>query len=100
MPITYFYFPKILLCKGLLSRDFEYVVLCAPKSAANLETLENIFLGRVVWGVSEKLRVRDPQTSPIEVHTGRYSQDYRDHPGWSKLADYLHPSDCLPYDRL
>ena len=35
MPITYLYSPKIFLCKAELSRDFEYVVLCAPKSAAN-----------------------------------------------------------------
>ena len=27
MPITYFNSPKIFLCKGVLSRDFEYVPL-------------------------------------------------------------------------
>ena len=30
-----FFFPKIVSCKAELSRDFEYAVLCAPKSAAN-----------------------------------------------------------------
>ena len=44
MPITYFYSPKIFLCKTELSRDFEYVVLCAPKSAANSRLLCSVHL--------------------------------------------------------
>ena len=35
MPVTYFYSPKNFLCEAELSRDFDYAVLCAPKSAAN-----------------------------------------------------------------
>ena len=35
MPITYCYSPIIFLCKADLSRDFEYVVLCAPQSTVN-----------------------------------------------------------------
>ena len=27
MPITYVYFPKMFLCKGVLSKHFEYVSL-------------------------------------------------------------------------
>ena len=29
MPTTYVYSPKMFLCKGVLSKDFEFVVLCA-----------------------------------------------------------------------
>ena len=34
MPVTCFYSPKIFLCKAELSKDFDYVVLSAPNSAA------------------------------------------------------------------